>query len=136
MAAVSRCHFLGLPLKYRNRYSRSRHCCCFCYLESDTLDRTLLFRPLLCERWVWIHQNRRCHSNKWDAVNVLLPNTLMRVLSHVYLHQTHFHAYLLPSSSAFLITIRVFFVFPIIPPLCRISDHIFHVSDHCRPPCL
>ena len=95
---------------------------------------TLLCWTLLRERWSWSHRSRRFRSAEWDAVNVFPPNTPVLVLTRLYRFHTHRHASLLPSSSAALTTIRVFFVVPIVPPLCRIYAHIRRVSAHRRPP--
>ena len=133
ITAASRRCCRGLPLKYRVQYSRSRHRQCFRYVGSNTTGKKLLCRPLLRKKWSWSHPSRRCRSAEWNAVNVFSPNTPTLVLTHMYCHHTHCHASLLPSSSSALTTIRVFFVVPIVPPLCRISAHIRSVSAHCRP---
>ena len=134
VADSSRHCYRSPPLKYRFRYVRSRHFRRFRYLASDTMCGTLLCQPLPREIWSWSHRSRRFRSNKWDDVNVFPPNTSAIFLLRLYRHHTPHHASLLPSSSAALISIRVFFVVPIVLPLCRISAHIRRVSAHFHLP--
>ena len=135
MAEVSRCCCHGMPLKYHVQYSCSRQHHCFRYLNSDTLGGTLLCRPLLHDRWSWIHRIRCWCSDKWDAINIFSPNISVRVLLCMYYHHTHCRASLMPSSSATLTTIH-FFLVTIVPPLWRISYHIRRVFAHRFPSCL
>ena len=134
VAAASLCCCRGTPPKYRVWYIQSKHRHRFCYLASNMLGKTIICQPLLLERWSWSHRSRHFRSAEWDAVNVFSSNTSVLVPPRLYRHHTHYHMSLLLSASVDLTTIRFFFVVPIVPPLCRISDHIFRVSVHCCPP--
>ena len=101
------------------------HRWCYCNTSSDIIGGMLIWHPLFCEIWSWIHHIRGCHSSKWDTVNTLPTNTPIISLPHIYRHRTHCWSYWLPLSYA---------IISIIPPLFC-SPHstasLLHICCFC-----